>query len=69
MSVKENWDMECPKCRSDENLVIGILTAALLTPDGTDIWEYDSDHEWDDKSTCECAGCGHSGKVSEFELA
>jgi len=64
-TVRDEWNLECPSCHSDERLQVALTTMADLTPEGTDPW---GDHEWDDKSFMRCAGCGHCGCVADFEI-
>lgn len=61
MTVKEEWGMECPSCKRDDQLRIAVKMWADLGGEGTDA---EGDQEWDDNSSCVC-GCGWSGIVSE----
>lgn len=60
-TVKETWGMACPSCQRDDRLKVVARVWATLFPEGTEI--DDSDHEWDDHSTCACGACGWKGFV------
>lgn len=62
MSVRDEWNMACPDCGNDDQLLIDFVGTARLYPDGT---EDCGDHTWDDKSACRCDGCGWSGNVAK----
>lgn len=64
-SVRDDWEMECPKCRSDSKIMILASTWVALTFDGT---EDMGGHEWDEDSSCMCQSCGHRGTVFNFQL-
>lgn len=69
MSVRENWEMECPQCHDDSQIDVTAWIDVRLTPDGTDADEANSgDHEWDGGSPCCCVACGFSGRVSDFAV-
>jgi rubredoxin len=64
MSTLRNiYDMACPKCGNDEELVVLIETEATLTVEGTDA---DGHHEWDMDSACACPVCRYHGMVANF---
>jgi hypothetical protein len=69
MSVREIWNMECPKCKSDANLKVDIVIkkTCILTSDGTES-DDEGDHIWDDDSGCECTACQWSGLVFQAKL-
>jgi hypothetical protein len=64
-TVRHVFNMACPTCGSDEDLLVDITTLAYLTPDGT---EPTGDHDWDDDSDCRCSACDHAGRVSDFRI-
>ncbi len=63
-TVRDTFEMACPNCGGDSQLVIYMHTWALLTPDGTDA--DDGEHVWDGNDDCACRACGHQGKVADF---
>lgn len=67
MSTRDQWEMICPSCASDESLAVEVKIFAALSEDGTEI--HGGDQEWDDDSKCECCGCGWSGLVKDAKRA
>ena len=67
MSTKDQWEMICPACASDESLAVEVKIFAALSEVGTEI--HGGDQEWDDASKCECCGCGWSGLVKDAKRA
>jgi hypothetical protein len=59
--------MQCPKCSSFEQFLIGINTLMRVSDEGVE--EEIGDNEWDDESYCECCECSHAGTVSDFAIA
>jgi hypothetical protein len=57
------WNMQCPKCDSDEAIVIEVLVWADVCFDGV---EPGGERMWTDSSPCHCGLCGHFGKVRKF---
>jgi hypothetical protein len=68
-TVRKEWNMACPDCKTDYLLIVTYTSEALLTPDGTDDDEGSCDREWDDQSPIRCDECGWSGKVEDAELS
>jgi hypothetical protein len=64
MSVRDTFDMACPKCGRDDGLSVYMHTWAPLCEYGTDGNE--NEHMWDDKDDCACA-CGHHAPVEAFK--
>lgn len=64
-TVREEWDMACPHCHSDETIDVKALAAVRLTADGEDISS--SVTEWDAESPARCAGCGFTGVAADFD--
>lgn len=67
-TVAQEWNMRCPSCEGDNNIIISALVSVKLCPDGTDDDETFDGHEWDKKSPCRCSNCDFSGQVSDFEI-
>lgn len=66
-TVKQAWEMCCPKCGEDDRIDVLALVWVRLTPDGTDRDEPDgTDEDWDNNSPCSCNHCGHRGTVGDF---
>jgi hypothetical protein len=66
-TVKEAWNMACPKCGDDDQIDICAHVWVRLCPDGTDITEAENgDHEWSDSSKAVCCACGHTANVRKF---
>jgi len=65
-SVRDRWQMQCPKCSSDHELYIVAEVAVLLDPDGSDEVEYP---DWTDNSVCKCGACGFHGTVRGFSCS
>ena len=59
--------MICPQCGSDGDIRIQASLVVILTPDGTD--PTDSDTEWDDSSAALCDRCDFSATVRDFRDA
>ena len=56
--------MECPECKSPDEIDICAAVWVRVSPDGTDVTAADNgDHEWEDVSRCACGACGHEGTV------
>jgi hypothetical protein len=69
MTVKDNWNMACPKCGFDNEIDIAAQVCVRLCPDGTDIMAAaHRDHLWDGYSTAVCYRCGHIGTVNSFTI-
>lgn len=67
-SVKEVWEMACPKCGADDQIDISATVWVRLCPDGTDITAAENgDYEWNKDTAAVCHNCGHSGTISDFE--
>ena len=62
-TVRDEWDLACPDCGSDEHLQVELTTMADLTPDGTTPF---GDQEWDPTSYMRCENCGRDGHVRDF---
>lgn len=69
MSVRTEWQMQCPKCCSDEGIEIEavIFVTIRLMEDGTDDGQ-GGDTEWSDDSGAACVDCGFHGTVKDFEI-
>jgi hypothetical protein len=63
-TVRENYEMECPSCKSDKDIQIQIELWVNLTPDGTLVG--DQDHEWVGENPARCTYCDHVGTVRDF---
>ena len=61
--LRDTYQMACPKCGQDDELIVEITCQAVLTAEGTEPF---GDHEWDDDSFCRCRACKHIGTVAEF---
>jgi hypothetical protein len=67
-TVKDNWQMRCPQCGSDEAIDIQVEVMVRLLPDGTDADQAANTHQnWHEDSSAECA-CGFSGSVRDFSV-
>ena len=62
-TVRDEYNLVCSGCGSDEHLAVELTTMAKLTLDGTDPF---GDHEWDHNSYMRCANCGNDGTVCSF---
>jgi hypothetical protein len=65
-TVREAWALQCPKCKSDQHIMIEVSSWARLTPDGTDVQE--GEHFWEPNSACRCAKCDHWATVADFSV-
>lgn len=63
-SVRSEWGLSCPQCRSDAHLEVQLATLARLTAEGT--CEF-GDGLSDSDSYMRCDACGFDGWVSQFE--
>ena len=67
MTVKEIWEIACPKCGDDQRIDICANIWVRLFFDGTDPYEAtNQDHYWDSKSQAVCNTCHHHGTVATF---
>ncbi len=66
MTVRNEWDMECPQCKADNGILISVIVPALLTAHGTDI--DGGDHHWEPDHAANCASCGFYGTVRDFNI-
>lgn len=62
-TVREEYDLICPQCGSDEHLSVELTTMAYMTPEGTDPF---GDQEWDHNCYMRCINCGNDGTVCTF---
>jgi hypothetical protein len=69
MSVKDEYEMQCPMCGKDDRLKVDavIHTTVLLCEDGVD--DPGGDTEWDRNSGCYCDHCNWQGKVGDAQRA
>lgn len=63
MSVRELFNVACPNCGSDGDLLVAVCVWARLSVDGT---EPVGDHDWDNESGMICLACRTAGKVGTF---
>lgn len=69
MSVRDEWNMACPRCGADNELDIEMTVTGRLTPDGTDCdTSASGDHTWTSESACTCQACGWEGQVKHAEI-
>lgn len=67
-TVKEEWEMACPKCGQDHAIDICANIWVRLFPDGTDPYEAaNQHHDWDEHNDAVCNACGFSGTVGDFK--
>ena len=66
-TVRSYWDMACPKCGKDDNLVVTVSTEVRLLPDGTE--DVGADIEWDECSVVLCGDCRFLGEASVFTIS
>ncbi len=66
MSVKNSWEMCCPKCGSDESVNVEVNKWILLTEDGTEDSSLDLGNEWYEDSAARCSACDFEGIVKDF---
>ncbi len=68
-TVRDEWEMECPSCESDESIEIVMKVWGLLVADGTDLDAADDGtHTWDDDSSARCTECDFSGTAKDFKI-
>jgi hypothetical protein len=58
------WNMQCPKCGSDEGIAIEMTVWGELIPHGIKLDNYR--RTWSIESKCYCNRCNHIGIVREF---
>jgi hypothetical protein len=63
-TVRDEWGIACPKCKSDEHIEIECSIMVRLTQDGTD--DEGGDRIWDETSYTRCDNCSHQGKLARF---
>lgn len=66
-SVAATWQMLCPSCLKDDQIHVKALVTVMLTHDGTE--SIDSDTEWDNASITHCDHCGYTATVKDFSEA
>ena len=66
-TVREYFEMACPKCGKDSALCVSVPTWVNLVPDGTDATDDDA-HEWTDHSAMLCKACAFNGVVADFAI-
>jgi hypothetical protein len=59
------WNMQCPKCGSDEAVVVQVLVWAHVDVDHV---EPGGESMWTDSSPCHCGVCQHFGEVRKFRI-
>ena len=62
-TVREMYDLACPKCGDDDTLQLVISTWATLSTEGTEPF---GDHEWDGAASCRCRSCKFTSDVRSF---
>jgi hypothetical protein len=69
-SVRDEYGMECPECKRDNEIVIYATQAVevMLLSDGTTEWNGPHDTEWEDESRARCIACGWTGTVDELRI-
>lgn len=67
-SVRNEWQMQCPQCGSDEAIHISATqrVEVRLCVGGTD--SEGGDTEWEDDDAAWCTDCGFQGVVKDFQL-
>lgn len=63
-SVRETFGLVCPKCGSDDRLLVEVTSFVRLYSDGT---ESAGDEEWCNTSPCGCTACDHWDIVESFK--
>lgn len=66
-TVRKNFGLACPKCDSDEDIVVSVAIWVDVFPDGT-LETLSSTHEWQNTSPCKCRSCGHRATVADFTV-
>lgn len=66
-TVRDIFQLACPRCGSDEHLKVAVVVWVDITPDGTvdNGW---AAHEWWECSRCLCAACDHESSILEFTV-
>jgi hypothetical protein len=64
--VSQQYGLQCPSCRSDDDLLIEITCIAELNRNGVGAF---LGERWSPKSFCGCNRCGHTGAVINFAIA
>ena len=66
-TVRENHNICCPKCGSDDQIDVCANVWVRLCANGTDVFGSENgDQEWDDDSPCSCHVCDYYGPVGSF---
>ena len=65
-TVRSNWNMDCPKCGEDTDLLILALSTVRLLPDGTE--DVGGGVDWSGNSSMLCRACGFPGKAHDFYI-
>ena len=66
-TVRSYWDMACPNCKNDSDLIMVAHTKYRLLPDGTE--DIGADIEWDASSVVSCGWCRFLGEASVFTIS
>jgi Zn ribbon nucleic-acid-binding protein len=66
--VREGWGMECPKCKTADDIYIDATVKLRLYPGGHEAYLLTSDKTWDYTSHAHCGNCGFEGVAKDFKI-
>ena len=65
--VREGWGMECPKCKTSNNIYVVATVTIRLYPGGQEA-HLCAETDWDGKSACHCGNCKFEGVTENFKM-
>ena len=62
------WGLECPQCKTGDQIDIAASVWVRLCRDGTDVTAAaNGDHEWGDQHQARCCACGYQETAAHFQ--
>jgi hypothetical protein len=65
-AVAKDWGMQCPKCKTSDDIYIAATVMIRLYPGGHEA-HLCADTEWDGKSACHCGNCSFESVAEDFK--
>lgn len=65
--VRDGWGMECPKCKTADDIYVAATVMIRLYPGGHEA-HLCADTEWKGTSPCHCGNCGFESVAENFKI-
>jgi hypothetical protein len=65
--VREGWGMECPKCKTADDIYVEATVTIRLYPGGHEA-HLCAETIWNDTSPCHCGNCAFEGTAKDFKI-